>query len=75
MGGHDPHLMLAPPIFQKYYFFKNDPKNLTKVENFKKYFAFLVRGRSQITLPIFPDFLPPTNLWLLTVTFWLPPTY
>ena len=24
-----------------------------------------LRGRSQITLPIFPDFLPPTYLWLL----------
>ena len=31
-----PHLMPAPPVFQQYYFFKNDPKNLTKVENFKK---------------------------------------
>ena len=28
--------------FQKCYFFKNEPKNLTKVEHFKKNFAFLV---------------------------------
>ncbi len=28
--------MPALPVFQQYYFFKNDPKNLTKVENFKK---------------------------------------
>ena len=32
----------ATPHFQKYYFFKHDPKNLTKVENFKSLFASLV---------------------------------
>ena len=36
MGGHGPHMIPAPPIFQKHHFFKNDPKNLTKDENFKK---------------------------------------
>ena len=41
MGGHGPHLMPAPPIFQKYYFFKNGPKNLTKVENLKKKICIL----------------------------------
>ena len=42
MGGHNPHLISAMPFFLKHYFFKNDPKNLTKVENFKNKFAFLV---------------------------------
>ena len=41
MGGHGPHMMPAPSIFQKHSFFRNDPKNLTKVENFKKKFCIL----------------------------------
>ena len=31
--GMTPHLMPATPIFEKHYFFKNGPKNVTKVEN------------------------------------------
>ena len=41
IGGHGPHMMPAPSIFQKHSFFRNDPKNLTKVENFKKKFYIL----------------------------------
>ena len=40
--GMTPHLMPATPIFEKHYFFKNGPKNVTKVENLKFFFAFLV---------------------------------
>ena len=32
----------ATPIFQKHYFFKKCPKNLTNFVKFKKFFAFLV---------------------------------
>ena len=37
--GITPHLMPATPIFEKHYFFKNGPKKVTKVENFKKIFC------------------------------------
>ena len=42
MGGHGPYFMPSTPIFLKHQFSENGPKNLTKVENFKFFSAFLV---------------------------------
>ena len=39
--GHEPPFDSATPIFEKHYFFKNGPKNVTKVENLNFFFCIL----------------------------------
>ena len=78
MDEHGPHMMPTPPIFSKYHFFKNDPKNFRKVQNFKFFFCILDNHfigllygiLNVLILLVYPEKLK-ENLLLLN-TFWAP---